>query len=613
MNCDPRLLLVTLLISPLSVCAVMAQVSPDSVTAIALPPGDAMSTSYRVSVNGVRVPVAASRDASYARFAFTGTARVTVTCAAAITSYRLSPETAGIPAVVSGSALEFALDRPRKLILHHVDGITEKLCLLAEAPETEPVRSGDPGVVTLTGVDASGATDVTAAVQQAIDALLPGGTLLIPRGVYGFTTLRLKAATTVYLAMGAMLKATGSSQGQVVLGGAHGAALRGQGVIDGDGDRHRAAVGGNENLCRPLLAVAAGQTTTGVTIDGLVLRNPPAWTAILFDTVDWRIQNLAIVCNDLYPNRDGIDPHNAEGLVLDDCLFLTSDDCIAYSTTRTNVNLRTVIKNSVMYNSNSGACVRIGPWIGDGTRNVTFENLDLIQGCELAGNEAALAIYAGGDLSDVRYRAIRAEDPRWRLATMVTSWIDFYAGAQSGSVTNVLFEDLSCREQGYLLFNPGALGATPPIQNLAFTGFVYRGQTVSNPAGCDWSANGTPPSAVSFAPTAAPTVSLAMTSPAVSWPSAAKLVVSINAPAATATLVPLTVRSAGTSGTHFQTVPASVTIPAGLTAVRTVIRPLLPSYAGDRLAVVVEAEHSGARAYLLSQSYRAMTTLVSHQ
>jgi hypothetical protein len=151
------LLLSSILILQLGVSIILpAAVTPDAVTAIDLPPGDALSANYRVSVNGVSIPVAASRDASYARFAFTGTARVTVTYAKAITAYRLSPEAAGLASTVSGTSLSFTLDRPRKLILHHVNGTAEKLCLLAEAPETDPVRSGGPGVVTLSGVDATG-------------------------------------------------------------------------------------------------------------------------------------------------------------------------------------------------------------------------------------------------------------------------------------------------------------------------------------------------------------------------------------------------------------------------------------------------------------------------
>ena len=68
------------------------------------------------------------------------------------------------------------------------------------------------------------------------------------------------------------------------------------------------------------------QGWAGVT---LVLRNLPILTAIIFDTFDWRISKLTILADSDYSSADSIDPYNAQRMILDDCLFMSSDDCSA--------------------------------------------------------------------------------------------------------------------------------------------------------------------------------------------------------------------------------------------------------------------------------------------
>ncbi|HLY72497.1 MAG TPA: hypothetical protein VKU80_00125, partial [Planctomycetota bacterium] len=60
-----------------------------------------------------------------------------------------------------------------------------------------------------------------------------------------------------------------------------------------------------------------------------------------------------------YADREGIAPHPARRLIVDDCLFLTSEDCIACSTARPGIELAAIIKKGVMYNSSSGALTRV--------------------------------------------------------------------------------------------------------------------------------------------------------------------------------------------------------------------------------------------------------------
>ncbi|MFO0916928.1 MAG: glycosyl hydrolase family 28 protein [Planctomycetaceae bacterium] len=577
-----------------------------TVTPTILPPGDPVSPTYTVSVNGVDVPVWNSRDSSYARFAFTGTATITITVKGASSSYRLSPLAANLGATISGSTLRLTLTKPRKLIVHPANQRGERLCLSAEAPEDSPVVPGTSGVTTLSGVDTSGTRDVTSALQAAINKLPAGGTLYIPRGIYAFSDLDLKANTTVYLAAGAALKALGANNynSQINFSGADGAVLRGRGVIDGDGYRLRTAVNGNEQG-RTLISNDSGTTTKDVVIEGVTIRNPPVWTAIIFDTYNWSLRNLAIISDDAYANRDGIDPHNAQRMIIDDCVFLTSDDCVGYSTTQDNLDLGTTIKNCVMFNSNSGACVRFGPWIGANTRNVTIENLDLVQSCQKSANEAALPIYAGGTISDIRYRNLRVESLSQNLIYMITQWNDYYAGQKKGSIKNVTFEGLICLAPGWVSLNAPSSSAT--IQGVFFSDFKYLSRAVGKPADFQYDSEGSV-SNVTFTSTPTPVVTLNTTSTTASSSSPATIVVAISTVQSKPISVPLIVRGNAVAGTDYQVLPTTVTIPPGKTLVTFPLTPLA-AQSGTPRVVVVEANHSDSRTYMLGPNYRTMVTL----
>jgi hypothetical protein len=594
----------------LAFVALLGFPSPDSVTPYPLPVGDVVSAAYSVTVNGTNVPVSNSRDASYAHFAFTGTARIVVTVSQAVTSFRLSPAAAGIAPTVSGSVIQWTLTRPRKLILHHVNNLSEKLCILAEPPEEAPPKSGDPGVVVLAGLDATGRTDVSAGLQAALDGVPEGGTLVIPAGRYGFTTFRMRSGKSCYLAPGSVLEASGTGRGpdataQVSFTGVTNVTLSGCGVIDGRGYALRKAVAGREEG-RPLLSVAHGSSSSNVTIRGVIIRNPPVYSCIVFDTSDWRFTDVKFITDADYANRDGIAPHNAQRLIIDDCLFLTSDDCVVCSTTRPDVNLATIVKNCVMYNSVSGAFIRLGPWIGDGTRNFAAENIDMIQGCERAGNEAGIAMYAGGALSDVRFRNIRVEDPHWRLISMVTRWKDHYAGDKRGSVSDVVFERLSCDSKGLVSLSGGS--PSEPIRQVSFKDFVYRGKAVLGAGDCDYAESGTV-SGVTFAAGSAPVLTIRLSALESIATSDAEVVVTRSVSSSSPLSVKLMVRGTAKPGLQYTPLPTTVTIPPNERSVSLGVHPLVTTASSGPTTVLVELDHSASRSYMLGPEHRVQMTL----
>ena len=577
----------------------------DSITPYGVGSGDAVSPNYSVAVNGVAVPVYNNADMSYAHFAFTGTANVVVTVGQNISSYQLSPHSFALAPSVSGNTVSFALTRPRKVMLHAVNSLDEKLCIFADAPEEHPPVSGAANVTTLSGLDASGATDVTTQLQAAVDNTPTGNTLFIPAGRYTFTYLQLRSNKSYYLAPGAILQAPRTQEAQLKLNGCTNVKIFGRGVFDDQGDYQRARTGGGETGTT-FISVDQGTGTSNVVFEDVIIRNPSLYSCIVFDTVDWRFGNVKFVTSSTYGNRDCIDPHNAQRLVVDDGFFLSTDDNIAYSTLRNDIDTGIVVKNCVMYNSHSGACIRLGPWLGDNTHHFTAENCDYIKG---ANNEGAFAIYAGGALSDVRFRNMRVENPQSRLIYMISVWNDYYAGWQSGSIDNVRFENLSCEAATDSWIGFDATDAASPMSNISFTNFNFGGTTITNQSQAHVFVNGTV-SNLTFSTTAVNEVAITAAALSASSSQSTYFTVSRSGPTGATLTIPLVIRGSAVAGSDYTTLGNSVVIPAGASSVQVAIAPLKSSYPGDRATVVVDLDHSPAYSYLLGPNHCAMTTLV---
>ena len=203
-----------------------------------------LSAKFTVTVNGIPIPVIKVKGSiapSYVQFSFTGAVDVVIHVNEAVSSYTLTPKSYNITSTNSGSDISFTLDKPRHLILHHVNSSTESLGIFAESiEENVPIPGGSVLNVMNYGVDNTGATNNSTQIQNALNAVASGGTLYFPAGKYTANLLKPKANTTVYLAAGAVLQAisTSSSVSSMFYIGNSGVSIRGRGVIDGRGDIH---------------------------------------------------------------------------------------------------------------------------------------------------------------------------------------------------------------------------------------------------------------------------------------------------------------------------------------------------------------------------------------
>ncbi len=175
------------------------------VTVWKAPEGEQLSTAYRVTVDGIDVPVYTARsvhggDYAFAMFDFTGAVNVAVIARTesgpSLSRAVIRPKSARIASQLQGDTLTFTLDTPRKLSIEP-DGINGPLLLFAGRPENNPPRQGDPNVV------------------------------YFGPGIHKPGRIVLKAGQTLYLAGGAVVK------GAIIAHQADHIRICGRGILDG--------------------------------------------------------------------------------------------------------------------------------------------------------------------------------------------------------------------------------------------------------------------------------------------------------------------------------------------------------------------------------------------
>lgn len=581
-------------------------------------PNAAVSDNYTVYVNETRInvhKVATNNDVSYAHFSFAGKIIVRVHINAMVITYNLSPHSYGIISSKSGQDIIFELDRPRKLVLQNVNSLGESLCILGDPIEDNiPVPNGSSVVdVTTIGIDNTGATDNLNQIKKALNNLPVNGILYFPPGRYtAGGKIPMLSNKSIYLAGGAVLQASQGGELSLNFDNASNVKIFGRGSIDGLGDSKRGAYNREAGAC--LLAKADSTTSDNCIIDGVILKGAITWTAIIMGTTNWTAYNLKVINGSRYPNHDAWDPHNAINMMFDNCLLYGTDDGIAFSTTRDNLNLNTTFRNSVFLNNHYGATIRIGPWIGDNTSNIKVENNDhLLSGT----NEHALAFWIGGSISNIKYLGNRVEKARSGLILMRTNWTDHNAGVQSGSVDNVVFNRLTAETvspgiyDGYKnqLEGPNAIHF---VKNITFKDFYQEGSLITSSGSANMNLLGPNVSNVTYRVSTTPLVDISAGT-LVTYRTdgnPGKFVISRSGGSTTNALtVNYKIHGNAKNGTDYSTIQSSVTIPSGSNSTKIIISPSSTPSATPYKTVYLSLNSSDS--YILGPNYDAIVTIVN--
>jgi hypothetical protein len=454
-------------------------------------PGAVRSPLYTVTANGTPLFVeeltqfAPEMQVHYAHCSLAGTAPATfaVTVNETFTLHTLSPRSRNIATRQSGNTLTFE-SGPNYLILQ-VDA-KELLFILIDSEESNPPRPGDANVKSIAdyGVDATGATLVTAQVQAAIDAAsgAPQNVLYFPPGKYRVGELWLKSDMTLYLAGGALLQGSsvpadfdtgsgginieGCSHGMVRMYRVKNARILGRGVIDANGKAIRAQNDTKINLLKI-------EESSHILIDGITVRDPSFWNTLIYRSDQVTIQNYKMInarpITKIWNNTDGVNFDESTNGKLSNAFLYTGDDSMATKNEEPagTVDTRNIVHEKVVCYSNS-VCCKIGTkTMGQAIDGVVFRDIDVVK----AGRALNIDAYDTAIVQNTRFENIRIEaadssmialssddPPFWRKAanqsiikdthfTNVTSYvkkpINLHGRSASVNITGVHFQNLT--------------------------------------------------------------------------------------------------------------------------------------------------------------------------
>lgn len=322
-----------------------------------LPAGDVASPIYQMTVNGQPVPVVKwSGGFALAHLAIAGNVpvQVSITANVPLKSVDLSPHREKIPVSVQGNRATFLLKKPQYLCLRSAGLPT--LFVFVDPMEKSPPRLGDAGVVDARdlGIRPDQGTVLTREINAAlakVSADPARSVLYFPPGLYRSGTIRLPSQVTLYLAAGAVLKASDDAAdfdrdhpggpyerlNFITAYQAKNCGIRGRGVIDGNADRLRPSLAGlPPHFVFGRVGKVDGNRVVNVQfshvengfIEGVFSRNSTSWNTVPHYCTDFAIENYKVVSGMVNKNDDGIDPDSCRKLTIRNSFFLARDDGI---------------------------------------------------------------------------------------------------------------------------------------------------------------------------------------------------------------------------------------------------------------------------------------------
>ncbi|MDJ0734637.1 MAG: glycosyl hydrolase family 28 protein [Nostocaceae cyanobacterium] len=449
------------------------------------------SSNYTVTVNGKPVFVEKYNSLSYVQFAFAGQVEMEIQVKERVKKYTLSPQSYNLKSQHQGNKISFSLTVPRKLILHKVNSLDEKLFIIAEPLEEKTPQLGDVKVTNIIKyqVDNTGKKDVTSNIQTAIDEVAARrGILYFPPGIYKTQQLNLKSNLTLYLAPGAVIAATTDGypsygRGLIQIENAQNVNIIGRGVINGNGSYWRPR-GGWYSLI--LL-----KNAKNIRLQDILVKDPAVANVWISYADNVHIDNVKILANPQpeFLNTDGFDFWSSRNITINDVLYQGTDDATSHGGDRqgkiqNNENIN--VTNAVFYGGN-------GFKIGTTTKqklisNITYENIDIVYANELSG----FWPMTGANFENIYLKNIRVEDIldakqtdksaglfQWRIKT--ADWQPESSPGKLGHIKNVYIQNLTVSDRGGAKSVFQGYDSRRNISNITFDNLRIQGKKVLNP------------------------------------------------------------------------------------------------------------------------------------
>ncbi|MGN0189688.1 MAG: glycosyl hydrolase family 28 protein, partial [Candidatus Cryptobacteroides sp.] len=260
---------------------------------------------------------------------------VTIDCGSAPAEYEVSPHSKGVVPSAEGSKVSFTITEYGQYQLL-ADG--KRYFVFADAPSA---KVSGRSVLSFKKIDKSGKSDITAALQKAINETASNGEILVfPEGTYLCRQLTLPSGTHLHLEKGAVLKANPSnwedfgpkdnvkSKRFINIKDASGVKVTGSGAINGSGRELREQYG-DEARIRLVMAIASSD----ILFEGVMLQDPGSWNTQLLRCENVTYRNVKLMNDYSISNTDGFDPDASKNILFENSFAMCSDDNVAIKTT----------------------------------------------------------------------------------------------------------------------------------------------------------------------------------------------------------------------------------------------------------------------------------------
>ena len=441
--------------------------SKNDVVVYPAPEGEPLNTKFKVSVNGIHVPVYNARictedmqgrhaagivELADVHYDITGFAsfdmkkkpvKVTVSVDDHIYTAKILPTSYGIKSVIKDNTITFEVDKPQQLTVEINGDHIRSLHLFANPEETDIPDPDDPDVI------------------------------YYGPGIHEITSVSVIGDNkTVYIAGGAVVRGvlseaeqTGRRPASFVLRG-NNITFRGRGIFD------------MERVPRAKGRQTMSVTVNGFKLEGVTLCNSSTWTVSLRDCNNVHIDNMKLFGH--RANSDGIDINSSMDVLIENCFLRTWDDLIVVKTLRgSNQDAgRIHVRKCVLYNMIAHA-LSIGAELTRNVEDVLFEDCDVIGD---QGREWTLRIYHTDKalIKNVRFENIRIEESV-KFASLWINTAIWTTDSIRGHIEDVVFRNITVNNAGYPLhkeFEFLGFDADHAIKNVLIENVVINGRKV---------------------------------------------------------------------------------------------------------------------------------------
>ena len=381
---------------------------PDAQIDYPVPPGQRRSRDVRVELNGRAAFVHATKECVFVAGEAVGPVEVTVRVVPEVGGAVVRPTGLGIEATVDGGAVSFTLPGPMGVAveIQGVPGVPEIYLFLDEADEDKP-DPGDPNV-----------------------RFFESGK------VHDVGWLTVEPEQRIYIEGGAVVR------GGLHLVEAHGASVRGRGILDGSA--FDAAVGKRKMIvaerCRDLL------------IEGITMVRPSFWMVHLGGCENATVRGIKQVGEVV--SSDGIDIVGSRDVTVENCFLRNNDDCVVVKSLASREGEEyqrfdhrgdvsgVRVRGCTFYNASAGNAMEVGfETRCDTMSDIVFEDIDVIG----AHGEGAVFSIHNGDraaIHDVTWRDIRIEQFYSRLIDLQVMHSRYSLDDTRGTISGVTFENV---------------------------------------------------------------------------------------------------------------------------------------------------------------------------